>query len=896
MKTKIFAGIMALALGFTAVSCSDDDDYSPASGEVVQSIVTGSSDVTATSAKLNGTVKGLSSLSASSYAVGFYYGNSAEALTKSVDGTLDGEAISAEISGLTANTTLYYQAYVTLQKTVTYKGEVKSLITTDAKVVTSEASNVDIFSATVGGSSTDAPSNATAGVVLAASSDVETVRAGLRVQSDDITTISVTKNGLLPGATYYYAAYLDLGTGVVYGDVKEFETKEYSFDVNELFVDLGLSTKWAKCNIGAAEPEEFGGLFAFGDMTGLNASKDIADYTVTSDIYKTANDIAYKVYDGKATMPSADEFEELIQKCTSEWTEVNGVSGCKFTGPNGNSIFLPAAGSRKGSTITGEGSEGLYLTGSVNPTSSDFAVSYDFASGVSAKATTPRYQALSVRAVTVAKNVVLDEALLNNTWEFDLAEDGSYSTFVGPVYFYGKDDSWATITNNEPTVDGDHWSWAADFAGNPWVIGGEASNVKGQMTFSVDESGNKIVTVVRYDAEGVMTTQTGTYTVDAENKTISLVDGNGEPLDVLYPANNEGGLEDAATDVRILSLTEETLQLGVFRSDGQLLGFNYVTTLKKYGFNVKLTCYSNVDGCADGWSSAVIKIPADPSKVCGDYSITFSTTNARTQGDVYVLDIEDFSTAFPDAFVRINKITADGNDVPFDASKFYYGDIEGKGNYRVELANIWGCGRNSDWSGLIDSPFRKNGGEVVGETALAFNSTFKVDFTVASVTSDGTGTYPVNFVTVDPNWKTSWGTATGTSLEVKKENFKYVMESTEVNMSYDGSDAPEGNFSEGSIMTFFEVGDIYAYFPTMHATLDAISIDGTALTFDKTKVLDSNESPKYRLELWNMYGATSNSGCAFGSPVDGVIKELAFKEKMELTATFHSLFAVPSFE
>ncbi len=895
MKTKIFAGIMALALGFSAVSCSDDDDYSPASGEVVQSIVTGSSDVTATSAKLNGTVKGLGSLSASSYAVGFYYGNSAEALTKTVDGTLDGEAISAEISGLTANTTLYYQAYVTLQKTVTYKGEVKSLITTDAKVVTTDASNVDVFSATIGGTSTDAPSTATAGVVLAASSDVEAVRAGLRVSSDDVTSISVTKEGLLPGATYYYAAYLDLGTGVVYGDVKEFETKEYSFDVNDLFVDLGLSTKWAKCNIGAAEPEDFGGLFAFGDMTGLNPSKDIADYTVTSDVYKTANDIAYKVYDGKATMPSADEFEELIQKCTSEWTEVNGVAGCKFTGPNGNSIFLPAAGSRKGHTISGEGSEGLYLTGSVNASSSDFAVSYDFSNGVSAKSTTPRFQALSVRAVTVAKDVKLDELLLNNTWEFDLAEDGSYTTFPGPVYFYGSDDSWATITNNEPTIDGNHWSWAADYAGNPWVVESKTSNAKGKMTFSVDESGNNVVTVVRYDTTGVMTTQTGTYTVDVENKTISLVDNDGEPLDILYLANMAGKIPNAATDVRILSISEETLQLGVFRNDGQLLGFNYVTSLKKYGFNVKLTCYSFVDKCDDEWSSAVIKIPADPNKVCGDYSITFTTTNARTQGDVYVLDVEGFATAFPNALVRINKITADGKDVPFDANKFYYGDTEGKGNYRVELANIWGCGHNSDYSGLADSPFRKNGGEVKGETALAFNSTFKVDFTVASVTSDGTGTYPVNFVTVDFNWQSSWGTKTGTSLKVTKENFKYVMEATEINMTYDGSDAPSADFSKGSLMTFFQVEDIYAYFPTMHATLDAISIDGTALTYDKTKVLDSNESPKYRLELWNPYGATA-SDCAFGTPTNNVIKELGFNEKMELTATFHSLFAVPSFE
>ena len=894
---------MALAVGFSAVSCSDDDDYSPATGKLVQSVVTGSSDVTATSATLNGTVTGLSSQSSSAYAGGFYYGFSENALTKTVDASFDGENFSATIDGLTKNTTIYYQAYVTLQKTVTYKGEVKSLVTTDAKVTTGDASNVEIFSASLAGTSTDAPSTATAGFVLSASSDVEQVRAGLKVASDDNASIAVDKAGLLPGATYYYAAYLDLGTGVVYGDVKEFVTKTYECDVNEDFVDLGLSTKWAKSNIGAASASEFGGLFAFGDMTGLNPSTNIDDYTINSDVYKTANDLAYKVYGGKATMPSADEFEELIQSCKAEWTEQDGVAGYTFTGPNGNSIFLPAAGSRKGNTISGEGATGLYLTGSVNPTSSDFAISYEFKSSEKAKTTTPRFQALSIRAVTVAKNVKFDETLLRNTWEFDVAEDGSYTVFPGPVYFPGSNKlTWDTYTNNEPTIDGESYSvWEADYATNSWTVGSNVNNVKGSMTFSVDENGKQIVTVVRSDSEGNTTTQTGTYTVDVANKTISLVDENGDPLNILYPANYDGNISGAATDVRVFAISESTLQLGAFRgNDGQLLMFNYVSNLQKYGFKAKLTCYSNADGNTDEWSPASIMLPADPNKVCGDYSITFSTTEARTQGDVYVLDIEGFSTAFPNALVRINKITADGNDVPFDANKFYYGNIEGTGTYRVELANIWGCGHNSSWDGLADSPFRKDGGEVKGETALAFSSTFQVDFTVVSVTSDGTGTYPVKFTTVNPSWASSWGTETGTSLVVSKENFKYVMEPTTVNMTYTGSDVDGADFSAGSIMTFFEVADIYGYFPTMHATLDAISIDGTALTYDKSKVIDANESPKYRLELWNMYGATKTAGCAFGTPVESdgvsVIKELGFKEKMELTATFHSLFAVPSFE
>ena len=60
-------------------------------------------------------------------------------------------------------------------------------------------------------------------------------------------------------------------------------------------------------------------------------------------------------------MPTIAEFEELFALCTREWVEVEGVAGYKFTGPNGNSIFMPAAGSRTQGTTTGVGVEGCYL-------------------------------------------------------------------------------------------------------------------------------------------------------------------------------------------------------------------------------------------------------------------------------------------------------------------------------------------------------------------------------------------------------------------------------------------------------------------------------------------------------------------------------------------------------
>lgn len=241
---------------------------------------------------------------------------------------------------------------------MTYKGEVKSLVTTDAKVATGDVTAVTFSSAKIAGTITEYPTDAKAGIVFAASDNVEDVRAGLRVQAASLEdAFSIVKSGLLPNTTYYYAAYLDLGSGIVYGDVKSFTTPAREFNPDTDFVDLGLSVKWAKCNVGAAAEQELGGLFGFGDLSGVNTSIDPEKYA-SSDTYKTTSDIAYFATGGKGTLPTADLFEELFTMCKKEWIQVKGVYGYKFTGPNGNSIFLPAAGHRIQSDITEEGIHG----------------------------------------------------------------------------------------------------------------------------------------------------------------------------------------------------------------------------------------------------------------------------------------------------------------------------------------------------------------------------------------------------------------------------------------------------------------------------------------------------------------------------------------------------------
>lgn len=409
--------MMSLFMGLTFSSCNDDDEYFINETPVIteDSVVTGSADPTATTLTLHGTVDGLQNMSASAYTVGFNYGYSADALTESVSGSLADGVITAEITGLTDNTTVYYQAFVTLQRKVTFYGEVKSMITTDTKVTTVAASELSHSKVTFGGSVSGAPANASYGLVISSSSEPEAVRAGLIVPAGvNASDFTVTYAGLVPSTTYYYAAYADLGSGIVYGDVQPFTTSSYVIDIENDLVDLGLSVKWAKFNVGATAENESGGRFGYGDVSGVSNSINPADYA-SADIYKTASDVANRAWSGAVTLPTAADFEELFARCSKEWAEVDGVGGYKLTGPNGNSIFLPAAGSRTINTVSEDGVTGIYATGSINPSDSRFAVSFRFDAAGSSRTSTLVYEALSVRPVSTARNAVFNKELLCKT-------------------------------------------------------------------------------------------------------------------------------------------------------------------------------------------------------------------------------------------------------------------------------------------------------------------------------------------------------------------------------------------------------------------------------------------------------------------------------------------------
>ena len=115
------------------------------------------------------------------------------------------------------------------------------------------------------------------------------------------------------------------------------------------FIDLGLpsGTLWADRNIGADTPERAGDYFRFGETVPF--TEDSPEYfydDIEENIAGTTKDAATVILGKGYEMPTLEQIKELILLCSWEWTELNEVKGFKVTGPNGNSIFFPAAGYR----------------------------------------------------------------------------------------------------------------------------------------------------------------------------------------------------------------------------------------------------------------------------------------------------------------------------------------------------------------------------------------------------------------------------------------------------------------------------------------------------------------------------------------------------------------------
>ena len=242
----------------------------------------------------------------------------------------------------------------------------------------------------------------------------ESAQKAVATGLDGNNKFTVTVTGLDPSTTYYYKSYAQNGMAIKYGSVKSFTTKESTIPAGA--VDLGIvmtredgtmyKLYWATSNLCedglCANPEDYGDYYAWGDTAPYYSSQSpltwkngksagyswasykwcngsyitLTKYNTSSSygtvdnktVLKSSDDAASVNLGGKWRMPTDAEWTELKTKCTWTWvTNYNGsgINGRLITATDGNSIFLPAAGSRSDTNLHYAVSSGGYWSSSL---------------------------------------------------------------------------------------------------------------------------------------------------------------------------------------------------------------------------------------------------------------------------------------------------------------------------------------------------------------------------------------------------------------------------------------------------------------------------------------------------------------------------------------------------
>ena len=257
--------------------------------------------------------------------------------------------------------TVYYRAYVTIDGT-TFYGEEKSvegnsIVTGDINVENQsvESSWIKIITGY---------DNLTYGICYGSKSDPTVSDLTVKPANVDQNNSFYVKLIRAPFGTVYYRAFLMIGSSAYYG-----ETKSFRHDMKVgTAVDLGLSVKWASMNVGADVPSDAGCYFAWGETVergvswsnykhAAGNSESLTKYNTNSTygivddktVLEEIDDAAYSLWGNDWRMPTIDELEELYYECEWTWTTQDGMNGYLVKSKvNENSIFLPAAGFKRG--------------------------------------------------------------------------------------------------------------------------------------------------------------------------------------------------------------------------------------------------------------------------------------------------------------------------------------------------------------------------------------------------------------------------------------------------------------------------------------------------------------------------------------------------------------------
>ena len=359
-------------------------------------------------------------------------GGQAKTLTAN---NLADKAFSYRDETLSRNTGYSYVAYVKLDD-ILYKAESKTFTTASIQAsVTAEASEIQYNSATISGSLNIQSEGLFSKSAVLYFSSSESTLDGLRSNGTTATltlgsdgSYSKTLSALTSSTSYNFVVVATV-------DDVEFASQIDNFSTLELpagTVDLGLSVKWASCNLGASKPTEYGGYYQWAGTkdvsdTGIylywyncpyhtdsSSSSGWSKYNTKSSsgtvdnrtVLEAMDDAATVALGGNWRIPTIEEWRELCNtdNCSWTWTTIDGVSGYKVqskkSGYTDNWIFLPAAGYRNRDYLRNVGSYGYYWSSSLNKGCAGYANDMNFNSSYVSRTGDYRYNGGSVRPVS----------------------------------------------------------------------------------------------------------------------------------------------------------------------------------------------------------------------------------------------------------------------------------------------------------------------------------------------------------------------------------------------------------------------------------------------------------------------------------------------------------------
>lgn len=195
--------------------------------------------------------------------------------------------------------------------------------------------------------------------------------------------ISAPLTNLTKQTVYSYRAYVTIDGRTFLGEIKTFPTAP------EGAVDLGFTGYF----------NESGEQYLFWSTRNLCEAGFVDSPEMEGDYYAwgEAEDAAGQILGGSWRIPTSMDWRGLFE-CTLQWDTEKGMNGLRITGPNGKSIFLPAAGYRYQTSLNGKGSTGGYWSSSLS-SHTDSAIGFSFSSGGAQSTEFFRYYGLQIRPV-----------------------------------------------------------------------------------------------------------------------------------------------------------------------------------------------------------------------------------------------------------------------------------------------------------------------------------------------------------------------------------------------------------------------------------------------------------------------------------------------------------------